>query len=154
MGVLLRFADGAQMPAERVAWIMALLKTCVPVFVMCRSRLQRKHAECTTRDTCRNMEPVFGSDEWPEQERNRRRDAVHKEARYVFVHRDSQENRGSACASARGSAADEEVLGFVHYRFVVEEDVAVLYVYELQVSGARPCIFPAATCRFGSDADA
>jgi N-alpha-acetyltransferase 40 len=84
------------------------------------------------------MEPVFGSDEWPEQERNRRRDAVHKEARYVFVHRDSQENRESACVSPpRGSAEDEEVLGFVHYRFVVEEDVAVLYVYELQVSGAR-----------------
>jgi len=80
---------------------------------------------------------VFGSDEWPEQERNRRRDAVHKEARYVFVHRDSQENRDSVSVG-RGSAEDEEVLGGVPYRFVGEEDVAVLYVYELQVSGARP----------------
>jgi hypothetical protein len=47
MGVHLRFTDGAQMPAERVAWIMALLKTCVPVFDMCsRTPSTEEHTEC------------------------------------------------------------------------------------------------------------
>ena len=82
------------------------------------------------------MEPVFGSDEWPAQERTRRKDAAHKDARYVFVHRDGPQEEGGDGREKAAAGADEPPLGFVHYRFVVEEDVAVLYVYELQVSGA------------------
>ena len=87
------------------------------------------------------MEPVFGSDEWPAQERTRRKDAVHKDARYVFVHRDSHQEAGgvlqeNSSPKAAAASVEEPPLGFVHYRFVVEEDVPVLYVYELQVSGA------------------
>jgi hypothetical protein len=82
------------------------------------------------------MEPVFGSDEWPAQERTRRKDAAHKDARYVFVHRDGPQEEGGDGREQAAAGADESPLGFVHYRFVVEEDVAVLYVYELQVSGA------------------
>ena len=32
-----------------------------------------------------------------------------------------------------GACAGDLLLGFVHYRFVVEEDVPVVYVYELQL---------------------
>ena len=68
------------------------------------------------------MEPVFGAAAWPAQERSRRCDAVACEARYLFAHADCQ--------------PEQPPLGFAHYRFVEEEGVAVLYVYELQVSEA------------------
>ena len=76
------------------------------------------------------MEPVFGAKEWPAQERSRRRDAVHADARYVFA------SAVGAEAAAAG-APPPPPLGFVHYRFVVEEEVPVLYVYELQVTGEQ-----------------
>jgi hypothetical protein len=79
-----------------------------------------------------NMEPVFGAVAWPAQERARRRDATVPDARYVFASAVSAPDGGSS-----GDAAVPPVpLGFVHYRFVVEEEVPVLYVYELQVTGA------------------
>ena len=69
------------------------------------------------------MGPVFG-DRWPAEERQRRREATSPEARYAFVH------------SCDGEDADAPPLGFSHYRFVEEEELPVLYVYELQVAGA------------------
>jgi hypothetical protein len=79
------------------------------------------------------MEPVFGAREWPAQERTRRRDATAAEARYLFAHALPAEP-GEAGASP--PAPPPPPLGFVHYRFLVEEEVPVLYVYELQVTGA------------------
>lgn len=79
------------------------------------------------------MEPVFGAREWPAQERTRRRDATAAEARYLFAHATPAEP-GEAGASP--PASPPPPLGFVHYRFLVEEEVPVLYVYELQVTGA------------------
>ena len=138
MGVHLRFADVSELSPERVAWIMALLKTCVRLLSTRHEGGAASAGLTLSRPPARhsNMEPVFGSDEWPAQERTRRKDAVHKDARYVFVHRDSPQEEGEDGREKAAAGADEPPLGFVHYRFVVEEDVAVLYVYELQVSGA------------------
>jgi hypothetical protein len=82
------------------------------------------------------MEPVFGAAAWPPQERTRRGYAVAPEARYVFA---------SAVADGAGDTAAPDApqppppppLGFLQYRFDLEEQVPVLYVYELQVTGAH-----------------
>lgn len=83
------------------------------------------------------MEPVFGAPAWPAQERTRRKDAVSAEARYVFATALSAEGGGGGGGEAASSPSPAAPpIGFVHYRFVVEEGVAVLYVYELQVTAA------------------
>ncbi|KAG9139879.1 hypothetical protein Leryth_015257 [Lithospermum erythrorhizon] len=74
-----------------------------------------------------NMEVPFGR-EWPAEEKVKHREMVAPEARYIFVYETSD------CDSNRISNTSEGmVVGFVHYRFVIEEEVPVLYVYELQL---------------------
>ncbi|XP_044466960.1 N-alpha-acetyltransferase 40 [Mangifera indica] len=72
-----------------------------------------------------NMEGPFGS-EWPTEEKVKRREMVALEARYIFVREGDPPN-----ASAGEDKAP--IVGFVHYRFTLEEEVPVLYVYELQL---------------------
>ncbi|XP_062030576.1 uncharacterized protein LOC133746404 [Rosa rugosa] len=86
-----------------------------------------------------NMEGPYGT-EWPVEEKVKRRDMVASEARYIFVYEaldasaselltvSEQERTEAGCVEGRGS-----MLGFVHFRFVIEEDLPVLYVYELQL---------------------
>ncbi|KAL6911560.1 hypothetical protein ACP4OV_000365 [Aristida adscensionis] len=86
-----------------------------------------------------NMEELYGP-EWPSEEKVKRREMVAAEARYIFVR---QYSDGFIAEDPRKQAAEAEpfdaacnkgcLLGFVHYRFVVEEDVPVVYVYELQM---------------------
>ncbi|KAF5803718.1 putative transferase transcription regulator GNAT family [Helianthus annuus] len=64
-----------------------------------------------------NMEGPYGA-EWPAEEKVKRREMSSSEALYIFVYN------------------KESVVGFVHYRFTIEEDVPVLYVYELQLEPA------------------
>ncbi len=121
MGVSLRFASAQELSVSQLAWVMATLKRRVQ---SCMRTLDAyAHALCPRRS---NMEPVFGAQAWPAQERTRRKDAVAADARYLFAHDDTPVPAG---------APEPPPLGFVHYRFVVEEDVPVLYVYELQVTG-------------------
>lgn len=81
-----------------------------------------------------NMEGPFGS-EWPTEEKVKRREMVAWEARYIFVYRDpnSAGNKMSAFEERRNSIMRSSIVGFIHYRFVVEEEVPVLYLYELQL---------------------
>ncbi|CAN6577756.1 unnamed protein product [Malus baccata var. baccata] len=86
-----------------------------------------------------NMEGLYGS-EWPVEERVKRREMVAPEARYIFVREASnasasemstmseQESTSASCVEKRGP-----MVGFVHFRFVIEEELPVLYVYELQL---------------------
>ncbi|KAF9618807.1 hypothetical protein IFM89_002675 [Coptis chinensis] len=86
-----------------------------------------------------NMEGPYGQ-EWATQEKIKRREMVASEARYIFA-RDapnvSAENISSASEKdvnfSSWTGDGDPVVGFVHYRFVVEEDVPVCYVYELQL---------------------
>ncbi|XP_050378886.1 uncharacterized protein LOC126796163 [Argentina anserina] len=86
-----------------------------------------------------NMEGAYGT-EWPVEEKVKRREMVASEARYIFVYEaldanasellpmSEHEGTSASCVEERRS-----MLGFVHFRFVVEEDLPVLYVYELQL---------------------
>ncbi|KAH7529293.1 hypothetical protein FEM48_Zijuj05G0169200 [Ziziphus jujuba var. spinosa] len=87
-----------------------------------------------------NMEGPYGS-EWPVEEKVKRREMVAPEARYIFVYEASDagqcESLTMHSAEKRTSASclkhKEHMVGFVHYRFILEEEVPVLYVYELQL---------------------
>ncbi|KAK4254131.1 hypothetical protein QN277_009556 [Acacia crassicarpa] len=86
-----------------------------------------------------NMEGHYGS-EWLAEEKVKRREMVAPEARYIFVHEVAstnfneknamliEEKTSTTCLKNNGP-----LVGFVHYRFTVEEDIPVLYVYELQL---------------------
>ncbi|XP_028788456.1 N-alpha-acetyltransferase 40 isoform X2 [Neltuma alba] len=85
-----------------------------------------------------NMEGHYGS-EWLVEEKVKRRETVAPEARYIFVHEVTNTNFNERTAMLIGektSASLENsgpLVGFVQYRFIVEEDIPVLYVYELQL---------------------
>lgn len=85
------------------------------------------------------MEGPYGS-EWQEEEKVKRRELVDPEARYIFVHEVTNANADEMTAvltEVDPSTGRQEdcgpLVGFVHYRFVLEEEVPVLYVYELQL---------------------
>ncbi|KAF3334859.1 N-alpha-acetyltransferase 40 [Carex littledalei] len=86
-----------------------------------------------------NMERYYGL-EWPTEEKVKRREMVVPEARYIFV-RQSNTNATIAGVNKPEDGLDDgglmdgqdRLVGFVHYQFVVEEDVPVAYVYELQL---------------------
>ncbi|XP_020683063.1 N-alpha-acetyltransferase 40 isoform X3 [Dendrobium catenatum] len=84
-----------------------------------------------------NMEGPYGSD-WPLEEKVKRREMVAAEARYIFVRESSnvvhddnylKEDDRMNCWTGDG----DPLVGFMHYRFIVEEEIPVLYVYELQL---------------------
>lgn len=75
-----------------------------------------------------NMEGPFGP-EWPTEEKVKRREMVAPEAQYIFVH----DTPKTSPASTHWAGDGDPVVGFVHYRFVVEEEIPVIYVYELQL---------------------
>ncbi|XP_057804926.1 uncharacterized protein LOC131020238 isoform X2 [Salvia miltiorrhiza] len=82
-----------------------------------------------------NMEAPFGS-EWPDEEKIKRRDTVAPEARYIFVHEVSDEDADKVSElrdMGKACNCNGPIVGFVHYRFTLEEEVPVLYVYELQL---------------------
>lgn len=79
-----------------------------------------------------NMRPVFGEEVWKAREgKDKKNEMVDDDARYIIVR--SAPAADPENADPNGPAAPGEPLGFVHYRFVIEEDVAVMYVYELQL---------------------
>ncbi|KAJ3695945.1 hypothetical protein LUZ60_001322 [Juncus effusus] len=78
-----------------------------------------------------NMEGPYG-EEWPTEEKVKRREMVNSEARYIFIKQKSGE-RSAIDEQMNGS---DRLVGFVHYRFVVEEDLPVVYVYELQLESS------------------
>lgn len=90
-----------------------------------------------------NMEGPYGA-EWSREEKVKRREMVAADARYIFVqlnesdlfedirHSDILQTRMKTCQYLwKGSG--NHVIAFAHYRFIVEEDFPVLYVYELQL---------------------
>ncbi|KAD5960316.1 hypothetical protein E3N88_11788 [Mikania micrantha] len=64
-----------------------------------------------------NMEGPYGA-EWPTEEKVKRREMSSPDALYIFVYN------------------KESIIGFVQYRFIIEEETPVLYVYELQLEPA------------------
>ncbi|KAH9625922.1 hypothetical protein KSS87_023442 [Heliosperma pusillum] len=70
-----------------------------------------------------NMKRHYGM-EWPTEEKVKYREINAPEARYIFVYK---------ALSSGSCEPDREIVGFVHYRFILEEDIPVLYLYELQL---------------------
>ncbi|KAI3455120.1 hypothetical protein Pfo_011783 [Paulownia fortunei] len=81
-----------------------------------------------------NMEAPYGA-EWPAEEKIKRREMVAEEARYIFVHEISNEANEvfELKDKERTCNCEGPIVGFVHYRFILEEEVPVVYVYELQL---------------------
>eukprot|EP00250_Pteridium_aquilinum_P002363 c12560_g1_i1 orf=378-1052(-) len=91
-----------------------------------------------------NMEGPYGA-EWPEEEKVKRREMVAADALYIIARLNQddlgKEEKASDCdLQSRGNSleglwkeAGAPIVAFVHYRFIVEEDVPVLYVYEIQL---------------------
>ncbi|VFR02815.1 unnamed protein product [Cuscuta campestris] len=86
-----------------------------------------------------NMKGPYGS-EWPDEEKVKRREMVAPDAHYIFLYEipNSDTSQMSALGGQdwdRVKRMDDKfpIVGFVHYRFIVEEDTPVLYVYELQL---------------------
>ncbi|RYR56959.1 hypothetical protein Ahy_A05g022696 isoform B [Arachis hypogaea] len=102
-------------------------------------RRDPKAYDLSTQKLQLNMEGPYGS-EWLDEEKVKRREMVAPEAHYIFVHEDANsvgdETRMMLNAEEASTSCVEDsgpLVGFVHYRFVLEEDVPVLYVYELQI---------------------
>lgn len=79
-----------------------------------------------------NMEGHYRT-EWPTEEKVKQREMVAPDARYILVYevptvRSNDEKRVMSTNKHEGDA-----VGFAHYRFTLEEEVPVLYVYELQL---------------------
>ncbi|XP_058079323.1 uncharacterized protein LOC131227540 [Magnolia sinica] len=86
-----------------------------------------------------NMEGPYGS-EWRTEEKVKRREMVAPEARYIFVREAPKTSVDDMSSTMEGIATctnwvgdGNPVVGFVQYRFIVEEDIPVVYVYELQL---------------------
>ncbi|KAG0488511.1 hypothetical protein HPP92_007322 [Vanilla planifolia] len=84
-----------------------------------------------------NMEDPYGP-EWPMEEKVKRREMVAPEARYIFVWEASDDfvsdNILTHDYRSNCQCSDKKhLVGFVHFRFTVEEDIPVTYVYELQL---------------------
>ncbi|KAI3997894.1 hypothetical protein MKX01_036796 [Papaver californicum] len=73
-----------------------------------------------------NMEVTYGPEEWVFEEKVKRKEMVAHDARYIFV----REITDNATSTDHGL---NPYVGFVQYRFVLEEEVPVTYVYELQL---------------------
>ena len=85
------------------------------------------------------MEKPYGP-EWSSEEKIKRREMVAPEARYILAKQYSNgfipENSMKQDAEVEhmhAACTESCLLGFVHYRFVVEEELPVVYVYELQM---------------------
>lgn len=86
-----------------------------------------------------NMKGAYGS-EWSTEEKVKHREMVATESHYIFVHEapipriNDMSTTIDMERNINNSVGDRgPMVGFVHYRFTLEEEVPVLYVYELQL---------------------
>ncbi len=83
----------------------------------------------------KNMKPVYGSQAWKKEGKEKKEEMLSDDARFLVAR---NADAPSADPVNTENMDPNEPLGFVHYRFVLEEGAAVLYVYELQIApGAR-----------------
>ena len=78
----------------------------------------------------KNMKPVYGSQAWKKEGKEKKEEMLSDDARFLVA-------RNATAPSAdrkHRKHRPKQPLGFVHYRFVLEEGAAVLYVYELQIA--------------------
>ncbi|PAN08469.1 hypothetical protein PAHAL_1G415400 [Panicum hallii] len=86
-----------------------------------------------------NMEEPYGA-EWSSEEKIKRQEMVAPEARYIFIKQylngfttECSMNQDAGVEHNHAPCNEGCLVGFVHYRFVLEEELPVVYVYELQM---------------------
>ncbi|KAG6548942.1 hypothetical protein Mapa_009710 [Marchantia paleacea] len=92
-----------------------------------------------------NMMGPFG-DEWPQEQKNKRREMVSQAARYIILRQttgsqvDAKDEAQALESKSREqkqqslwAGEGDPVVAFVQFRFMIDHDVPVLYVYELQL---------------------
>nr|GLL42181.1 N-alpha-acetyltransferase 40 isoform X2 [Ipomoea trifida] len=96
----------------------------------------KQYIQCLLKE---NMKGPYGS-EWPAEEKVKRREMIAPEARYIFVYeiptadaRQMPAVHDKDMDTANRMDDKGPIIGFVHYRFLIEEEIPVLYVYELQL---------------------
>ncbi|XP_019189466.1 PREDICTED: N-alpha-acetyltransferase 40 isoform X4 [Ipomoea nil] len=96
----------------------------------------KQYIQCLLKE---NMKGPYGS-EWPAEEKVKRREMIAPEARYIFAYeiptadaRQMPAVRDKDRDTANRMDDKGPIIGFVHYRFLIEEEIPVLYVYELQL---------------------
>ncbi|KAG2284443.1 hypothetical protein Bca52824_055663 [Brassica carinata] len=98
----------------------------------CGDRLSSSLKQHVRKLLKKNMEGFYGSD-WPLQAKVKRKEMSSTDARYIFV----RELRcGDAYEASTQRICEEgcdQIVGFVHYRFTLEEEIPVLNVYEIQL---------------------
>lgn len=78
------------------------------------------------------MEGFYGSD-WPIQAKAKRKEMSAADAHYIFV-RELRYGKAYETSTIRIRMEEcNQIAGFVHYRFTLEEEIPVLYVYEIQL---------------------
>lgn len=79
------------------------------------------------------MEGEYGSD-WAVEEKVKRKELVAPSSRYIFVYEVLNASASEVERTITNSLENRgPMVGFVHYRFVIEDDLPLLYVYELQL---------------------
>lgn len=84
------------------------------------------------------MQEPYGL-EWSAEEKVKRKEMSAPEACYIFVYEVLSAipcESSLICEEGTFTKCMEKVshmIGFVHYRFILEEDIPVLYLYELQL---------------------
>ncbi|KAG0604358.1 hypothetical protein M758_10G165900 [Ceratodon purpureus] len=84
--------------------------------------------QCMEKLLMMNMEVLFGPHEWPAEENMKRWEMVSPEARYIFARKSPVPGEADSSASF-----SDPVVAFVHFRFGLEHEVPVLYIYETQL---------------------
>ncbi|XP_021748440.1 N-alpha-acetyltransferase 40-like isoform X1 [Chenopodium quinoa] len=96
------------------------------------TKLSRSLKQYAQKLVKQNMEQYYGT-EWAKEEKVKCREMVAPEARYIFVYEVPTVLSNTKKRLMPTNEHKGDVVGFVHYRFIMEEELPVLYVYELQL---------------------
>lgn len=98
----------------------------------CGDKLSRPLKQYMQKLLKLNMERHYGT-EWPREEKVKHREMVAPDARYIFAYEAPTLSRNDEMGLITMNEHVGDVVGFAHYRFILEEELPVLYVYELQL---------------------
>ena len=89
--------------------------------------------------TARNMMALYEASDWGWKPKEKREELAHDDARYIIVRAKAASAATREAAEAAGAEAppvEGTPLAFIHFRFELEGEVEVLYVYDVQLEPA------------------
>eukprot|EP00936_MAST-01D_sp_MAST-1D-sp1_P001648 g1648.t1 len=89
--------------------------------------------------TARNMAALYEASDWGWKPKEKREELTHDDARYIIVRAKAASAATREAAEAAGAEAppaEGTPLAFIHFRFELEGEVEVLYVYDVQLEPA------------------